>query len=92
MYIKRDQSWRLSSSGSTQEPPVMQRRSSLRPHSKVPNAIKNEAHPMIKTPDAANAAAGAAASNHGANNTSTEASVNLTLKAVSQIRNDSNGK
>ena len=50
MYIKRDQSWRLSS-GSV-EPPVMQRRSSLRPHSKVPSAVKNEAHPLIKPPEA----------------------------------------
>ena len=50
MYIKRDQSWRLSS-GSV-EPPVMQRRSSLRPHNKVPSAVKNEAHPLVKPPEA----------------------------------------
>ena len=39
------------SSGSV-EPPVMQRRSSLRPHNKVPSAVKNEAHPLIKSPEA----------------------------------------
>ncbi len=73
MYIKRDQSWRLhggsagaggGGGGAGSEPPVMQRRSSLRPHNKVPAALRNEAHPLMKHPGGVGAGSGGAEASH----------------------------